>query len=239
MVIVKLFENMDNRLVVNVNDIKIKDSVFIDKSNCIGIIDDINNNFIKVKYDNIIRTFDLPYLIKNKLLFISDNNSIPTCNLPQQLLLPKNIIQTDKITHPEEEEEEEDDIIDDIDTDDLLEINMDEYFDNNDMKLLLSYDEVKEKKKKLKKETANNPFKKEFISKQIRSIEILEYVFKLMSKKFKNKKIYKFTGYIPYNELWDIKRRERISLPNYTNIVGINSSLIYFWEFKDSVIIKI
>jgi len=182
-----------------------------------GIINGLDNDDIVIVdfNNNNIKFFDINYLLNNE-----------------------KIIKIEKSDNIEEEEEEYDDIdefFEDITIDDMLNNNIEYFFTKDELSLTSTIDDVERFKNIIKKQTPKNSFSKKLKDKRLSSINILEKSFNNLSTKYPNKKIYRFSGEIPYSDMWDNRQKDYIYSPKSK----INTTVIYYWEFKDSVLFKI
>jgi len=204
-----------------------------------GEIIKLDSNRITIKYkDGSILSYSVDYLIDTeslKKIKYSNNNNNSNNN--------SNNIKIKEIEEEEEEEEEEDDdddyLFDDITIDELLTIKIEEFFNENELDFLISYKDIIDYKNRINDTIVNNKFKELLKQKKLNEIEILIMYFDHLSKRIPGYKIYKFNGQIPYNELWDIRQKDRINIPDNLRDKHIfNSGVFYYWVFKNGIIFK-
>jgi len=250
----------------SIDDIAVGDRIYHTNSGP-GSVDDIDkiSQSVHIDFDqnnsSKHTTFSLPILIKHGTIQLIEeepeegNISTKTSfnNNPSINISPNNTISTSNITKPiineddeiEEEEEEDDDddenFLIDITAEELMTMKIDEFFNEGEMTLLVSIEDVENYKERLKQVTNNesNPFKIKLHKKRIKDIGIISKYYNHLKDRFPNMDIYRFNGQIPYEELWNIRQKDRVSVTDdmYDNHI-FNSGVIFFWVFKDAVVFK-
>lgn len=227
----------------NINDIKIGDRIIhykIGKGTVVGIEDD--GYTVKIKYDgNDDVNIYLSRILIDLIRKIDDNDIIKNDTNIDNFKKNINIKEDEEEIEEEEEEESEWEDIDDLTEEELSEMKIDEFFNDAELSFLVSLDDVKNHKEKLKSliKSKFNPIKDKINSKRLFQIEILEKYFDHLKGIYPDKNIYKFSGQIPYDELWDIRKKYKIEdkiddLDEY-----IKTGFIYYWIFEDSIVFKI
>lgn len=225
--------NFDGLKYKNINEIKIGDRI-VHVNNGVGTIVDIEDvgYTLKIKFDN---SDDINFYLSNILINGDYIRKIENDKMSSD-------VKSEEIEIEEEEEEEEDDddYLDDLTEEDLADINISDFFNDVEITFLVSIDDINEYKEKIKLllNSKFNPVKDKINKKRFNQIEILEKYFKYLNSKYPYKKVYKFNGQIPYDELWDIRKKYKIEnkiddLDNY-----IKTVFIYYWIFKDSIVFK-
>jgi len=235
----KLFEKMDSDVIEEIMDKYKNDRVVsVTKSSDITEHDNIYHSekgegvvvgfgdkgrSIKIKFGDDIEIFFLKYLIDNEKII--------------KIIKSSDEYQDNELEEEEEEEDDDDDddYIDDISLSDLLEYNVSHFLTEDELTLTSTIDDVLKFKKQIEQDNLSNPFKKKLHKRRLESIDILENVFQLMITRFPGKDVMRFTGEIPYEELWVIRQKENIHYPKakFSNITMI------YWIFKDVVLFKI
>ncbi len=164
--------------------------------------------------------------------------------------LAENDIKKNKeeiIEEIEEEEEEEEyvdvDELEDITEEDLMITEIKEFFSENELKKIVTLDDVLNYRKELTQKTYNyhnlNPLQKKVLGRRIAITYIIERYFKYMQQEFPYAKIYRYIGQMPYEELYQIRKKEVV--PFYKemyDIHGYDYGVIYYWIFSDGIIFK-
>lgn len=201
----------------------------------IGTIKNIYDSTINIKFDNTgyISVLNLDYLLDRNIITVIDDKNNKNKNIKMS--------NYDIEIEEEEEEEEEDDwgVFIDLTEEDIADINIENFLIEKDLKKLLSYKDIIKYEIELKKILKNkfNPVKEKINKRKLEKIKILKDYFNLLSKKYPNKKIYKISGEIQYDEIWDIRKKDRI---NYNKTIEelLKIDFIYYWVFKNAVIFK-
>lgn len=239
------FKTADITQYKNIKDVKVNDKIFhvkygngiIEKLFTPDKYDDKYQVYIKFEdelYDNI---YFLDVLLINNHILKINNKEIGN----KILKIIKGVIKEEIEEEEEEIEEEEDDdeFDDDLTDDELLLIKIEDYFTIDELKFLFSLNDLKEYRNNLKNKinTKTNPFKDQINKKRLQSSYINEKYFKFLIKKFKTENVYKFTGKMPYDELWDIRKRDIIKFKNEYNYY-IKDAIIYYWVFNNGIVFK-
>jgi hypothetical protein len=156
---------------------------------------------------------------------------------------PSNIKMNDIIEEEEEEDSEEENIFDllySLTKDELSGIEITEFFTEEEIDMMLSYDELNDIENDIKEnieELKNtNLIKYRIYQTKLKNIENIKKYYSFLSKKFNSYKIYHFSGRIPYEELWNLRYKERMSDIDFK--YKRNEGLILYWVFKDNIIFK-
>jgi len=226
-----------------------------------GTIISRNGKIVNIQFDgdsgrNKI-TFLLSTLVDNNLIKMIDEEpeegSIsPDLNFVNDPTVsqPKEIVAKPMVEEEEEEEEEEEDDYDDGDDGDdglidvtveeLMTIDIEEFFNEGEMTLLVSIEDILKYREKIKQITKyeDNPFKNKLNEKRLKDTYIIEKYYKYLSNRI-GRDVYRFNGQIPYGELWDIRQKDKIEITDdmYDSHI-FNSGVVFFWVFKNAVVFK-
>jgi len=225
-----LFESNDFKMVTYKTKLKVGDIVKHSFKGD-GIIKSITNNIIQIEYDNgSIVDYFINYLIDTKSLMVNNNNN------------NNNYINDDEEEEEEEEEDDDDDyLFNDITIDELMTIKIEDFFTDAELELLISFNDLTKHENNLNKNinNTNNKFKIIYNKRKINDLKILKEYYLYLMKKIPNFNIYKYSGNLPYTELWDIRQKDRIDIPKDIKDPHIfNSGVFYYWVFKNGVIFK-
>jgi len=220
-----------------------------------GTITKFENGIITIKFDSVKNTYGyhLDTLIKNGLLKLIDEEPKEDINIPvsdhdnkENIESKQTKVEDDDEDEEIEEEENDDDddddlFLEDITADELMTMNLTEFFNEGEMGMLVSLDDVLNFRNSV--ENVNdenlNPFKKALKNKKLKMTYVMEMYYKYLMDRIPNKKVYRFNGQIPYKELWDIRQKDRIEIPeNLKDDTIFNSGVLFFWIFKDAIIFK-
>jgi len=230
----------------------------------LGVIKKIIGDDIYIVFDeddsNIGTKLNLPSLIKYNLIYKSDeeeekkrilkkNKKTPTKPKNSGLRLDGTIQHSDEEEEMEEEMEEEEDedapdIVDDLDEEELMIMKVDEFFSDEEIQNnLVTLEDILEYRDGLNKkfyELKNlNPFQKKILGRRLAITYIIERYFNHLAEVFPAMKIYRFIGEIPYDEMWEIRKKGRI--PFYKemyDIHGFDNGVIFYWILNDGVVFK-
>lgn len=161
---------------------------------------------------------------------------------------PVKKIEEEEVEEEEIEEEESEegddeyvDVLDDLSQEELMIMKINEFFNEQELSFLVTLKEVRNYRKKLKKiqGQTTNPIKDKINERRLETTFIIEKYFQHLIKKFPNLKIYRFIGQIPYEELWDIRTKDRITISSEdTDKHGQDNGVIFYWVFSDAVVFK-
>jgi len=231
------FKDKNNYILSDINnkkELKLYDKVY-HVYNGIGEIVNIKGDSITIKFENgSIIPYSIKYLLNTKSLKNTSLNKQNNSNKSEN---------DDIIEEEEEEEEEEDDdddyLFDDITIDELNTIKIEDFFNENELELLISIDNIIDYENKINDIDTGNKFKELLKQKKINELEIIKLYFNHLNSRIPGYKIYKFNGQIPYNDLWDIRQKDRINIPdNLRDNFIFNSGVFFFWVFKNGIIFK-
>lgn len=209
--------------------------------------------------------FVLSILTKNGLIKMIDKEPVDSTGFPvtipetedknvkdKENVQPENKVETsddsisvddDEDEEMEEEEDDDDDdfYLEDITADELMTMNLTEFFNEGEIGLLVSLDDVLNFRKSVEgvNDEDLNPFKKTLKYKKINMTYLMEKYYKHLMDRIPGKSVYRFNGQIPYPELWDIRQKDRIKISDELKDDTIfNSGVLFFWIFKDSIVFK-
>jgi hypothetical protein len=202
-----------------------------------------DTNVVTIEFgDGNTKSYDLNDLLKTNSLYPTEEKEEQNYNKSKKKL------RYEDIEIEEEEEEEYEDVDDDTEYEDLTEeelmvMKMNEFFDKSEIKNIISLDDVLVYRKKLTEKLYSykdlNPFQKQIIGRRIAITYIIERYFNYLKEIFPYGKIYRYVGKIDYDELWDLRKRERV--PFYKemhDIHGFDNGIVYYWVFNDGVLFK-
>ena len=234
-----------------------------------GTITELDNGVINIKFDmdnsNTHGKYHVDTVVKNGLLKLIDEEPIDDI-FPESehknvegrgnIEPPKKKIETietkvetdddDEDEEIEEEEDEDDDddddfFMDDITADELMTMNLTEFFNEGEMEMLVSLDDILNFRNSVDNVNDEdlNPFKKALKSKKLNMTYVMELYYNHLMDRIPGKDVYRFNGQIPHNELWDIRQKDRIDIPeNIKDDAVFNSGVLFFWIFKDAIVFK-
>jgi len=231
-----------------------------------GTVSSDEHGLVEIKFDMSPSTKDiflLSSLIKNGLLRMIDEEPIDDINIPEsefknvpgreniKEIIAKPIEEPNPKEREEEEDEEEEEmeeedddddfILDDITAEELMTMKIDEFFNEDEIKLLVSLDNVLNFRNSIENldDKDLNPFKIVLKNKKIRMTYLMELYYNHLMDRIPGKPIYRFNGQIPYPELWDIREKDRIEIPKELKDDAVfDSGGLYFWVFSNAIIFK-